>query len=104
MARTQRVEKLIKNFMQYHEEGYSIPEIAEIFDIDFSTVYKHLQEIAEKNGTTREALLAKQNSGGFSRTTFYKETVDVKELKAGFRKVDEDITNLIDTINDIIKE
>ena len=34
MARTQRVENLKKNFMQYHQAGYSIPEIAAEFNAE----------------------------------------------------------------------
>lgn len=57
MARSERICKLINEFMNYHNDGYSIPEIAEIFHVDFSTVYNNLQEIADNNGVTRESLL-----------------------------------------------
>jgi len=55
--RTQRVERLLQEFLQYHKEGFSIPEIASIFQVDLSTVYNYLQEIADSNGVTRDSLL-----------------------------------------------
>ena len=41
IQRTQRVENLIAGFMEYHNQGLSILEIAEIFEVEFSTVYKN---------------------------------------------------------------
>lgn len=101
-ATTQRVENFIKNFMQYHNNGYSVKEIADIFKIDFSTGYKKLQEIADANGVTRESLLEKKAYTGYSRLPFYKEKVDVEELMSEFDKVDEGLDNLISKIADIL--
>ena len=54
---SERVFIMKQNFMMWHEKGYTIPEIAEMHNLSFSCVYRHLQEIADENNTTREELL-----------------------------------------------
>ena len=103
MARTQRVEKLIKEFMQYHKNGYSILEIAKIFEVDFSTVYNHLQEIADANGVTRESLLERKSSTHESiHSIFLKEKIDAKNLLADFEMVEKDLSGVIAKIDKIL--
>lgn len=99
---TQRVEMLKKDFMKYHNNGYSIREIADVFQVDFSTVYNHLQEIADAYGVTRESLLAKPNIPHSSRLAFQKEKTDVGELKDGFTKIENDIDEVISVIDKIL--
>ena len=55
--RSERVKYLIDNFIKFYNEGMSIPEIAEKSAVTTRTVYAYLQEIAEKNGVSRESLL-----------------------------------------------
>ena len=102
MTRTERVENLVKNFMQYHNDGHSIIEIAKIFEVDLSTVYNHLQEIADANNVSRESLLERKSSKGFSRLPFYKEKVDAEKLKDDFKKVEEDLDKVIEEIDNIL--
>lgn len=99
---TQRVENLKKDFMKYHNDGYSIRDIADIFHVDFSTVYKHLQEIAETHGVTRESLLKKPNSSYSSRLSFQKDKTDVKELQNAFTKTVNDIDSVLTAIDKIL--
>ncbi|MBP3256227.1 MAG: helix-turn-helix domain-containing protein [Clostridia bacterium] len=47
---TQAVTNMINQFMVYHNQGYNIPEIAKKFEVTTTTIYSHLQEIADKNG------------------------------------------------------
>lgn len=104
MARTQRVENLIKDFMLYHKKGYSIPEIAEIFKVDFSTVYNHLQEIAENNGfKSRDELLERIKSTSSSHCSFRREKIDIKKLQNDFDKIESDINEIILEIDSILK-
>lgn len=102
MTTTQRVERLKKDFMKYHNNGYSIREIADVFQVDFSTVYNHLQEIADAHGVTRESLLAKPHIPHSSRLAFQKEKTDVRELKEGFTKIEKDIDEIISSIEKIL--
>ena len=96
---TQRVKALKENFMQYHNEGYTIPEIAKIFNVEYSTVYKKLEEIAKANGVTRESLL--QNAPYppqiTSKATYLKDKVDIEELQKSF-------TNLKNDLNEVINK
>lgn len=59
MAKHERTLQMMESFISLHNEGHDINEIAKMFNLAFSTVYKHLGEIAEKNGVTRESLLEK---------------------------------------------
>lgn len=99
---TQRVENLKKDFMKFHNKGYSIYEIAEVFQVDFSTVYRHLQEIADAHGVTRESLLERVSTPHTSRLSFQKDKTDVRELKDGFSNIERDIDEVISTIDKIL--
>lgn len=99
---TQRVEMLKKDFMKYHNNGYSIREIADVFQVDFSTVYNHLQEIADTHGVTRESLLERVSSPHTSRLSFQKDKTDVRELKDGFSNIEKDIDKVISVIDKIL--
>ena len=105
MARTQRVERLFKEFMQYHNAGYSIKDIAKVFEVDFSTVYNNLQEIADANGVTRESLLERGSSSHEKPHQFFsKEKVDVSNLQKEFKKAEEDLETLISSIDKILEK
>ena len=56
-AASERVKRMKKNFIRLHNEGKTIAEIAKEFQITNWTIYKHLQEIADENGVSRESLL-----------------------------------------------
>lgn len=102
-ARTQRVEKLIREFMQYHNDGYSILEIAKLFEVDFSTVYNYLEEIANANGVTRESLLERKSSQHESlHSVFAKEKIDATNLKKDFEMVEKDLGGVIAKIDQIL--
>lgn len=46
-----------QEFMSLHDAGLGIPAIAKKFDLSVTTVRKHLGDIAETNGVSRESLL-----------------------------------------------
>lgn len=103
MARTIRVERLLKEFMDYHNAGYTVLEIAKIFEVDFSTVYNYLGEIASANGVTRESLLERKSSQhGSLHSVFLKEKIDATNLKNDFVKVEEDLDGIIAKINQFL--
>lgn len=54
---SERVVQMKAHFMQLHEEGWSIPEIADKYNLSKGTVYRHLASIASQNGVTREVFL-----------------------------------------------
>ena len=96
--RTQRVENLIAGVIDYHNQGRSIPEIAEIFGVEFSTVYKNLQKIADANNVTRESLLKKPFSSYASRPSFSKDKVDIEKIRTDFDNVEKGIDEILFTI------
>ena len=55
--RSERVNYMISNFMDWHNVGMSIKEIAEKASVTTRTIYQRLQEIANLNGVSRESLL-----------------------------------------------
>lgn len=71
-----RTLKMMEDFMVLHNAGHSIPEIAKMTRVDFATIYRHLDEIAEKNGVTRESLLEvphpNYSKRGKSKMTIYR--------------------------------
>ncbi|MBQ3465078.1 helix-turn-helix domain-containing protein [Candidatus Saccharibacteria bacterium] len=52
----ERTLRMMENYMELHEQGYSVAEIAKKFNLSETTVYAKLEEIAKKNGVTRESL------------------------------------------------
>ena len=55
--RSERTRKMIKQFYGLRNSGYSIRQIAEMFNLDPATVYSYLGEIAEREGVDRNSLL-----------------------------------------------
>lgn len=68
---SERVIQMKQSFMELHRQGFSIPDIAKKFNIDNSTIYYHLQDIAEANGMAREDLLRVVKTN--SRTYLHRE-------------------------------
>ena len=70
MSTSERTFKLLEGFMSYHEQGYSIPEIANFFGLSTSTVYRNLGKIAKNAGVSRESLLEKPFEADHSGRNF----------------------------------
>ena len=101
---THRVNEMIEQFIIYHKMGYSIPEIAEKFQVSTTTIYSHLQEIAEKNGyydrkDLLERIHPKHNVSNVSRqgSTDFDE---VLELASKVRSRISEVSNNIKTIEE----
>jgi len=54
---TERVARMMKNFIAEWKSGKNIPEIALKYKVGTRTIYKRLQEIADQNGYQRKELL-----------------------------------------------
>lgn len=103
---SESVKTMKTRFMQLHQDGYSIPKIADESRLSSSTVYRYLQDIADENHVTREELLSVSHNG-YNRTAAQKESrvkLDISELEEGFAKVEEEINGLIEKIDDILEE
>lgn len=54
-----RVRLMKQNFMVHHKAGYTVRDIARMYELGESTVYDALDEIAAANNVSRESLLWK---------------------------------------------
>lgn len=87
---SERVKVMKENFIDLHNEGPSISEIAARFKLSGSTVYRYLDEIAKENGTSREDLLQKS----LYHTQAERLRREEKEAKASFEKVQKELAVL----------
>ena len=55
--RDERTLKMKEGYVELFNKGYTVKQIAETFGLSTWTVYHYLDEIAEKAGVPREALL-----------------------------------------------
>ena len=46
-----------QDFMELRSKGYSIPQMARLYQISFQTIYNHLDDIAIENSVSRDDLL-----------------------------------------------
>lgn len=101
---TQRVKAMKENFMKYHNEGYTIPEIAEIFNVVPKTIYRCLDDIAKANGVTRESLLQKAPYPPHitSKAAYQRDKVEIEELQKSFTNLEHDLTEVINQLETIL--
>ena len=102
---SERVFIMKQNFMMWHEKGYTIPEIAEMHNLSFSCVYRHLQEIADENNTTREELVKLVRTAKGDREwerESKKVIIDVDKMNVEFEKSIAVIDEIINRIDEII--
>ncbi len=58
MKRVENLQFVIDNFINWKKQGLSIGEISQKTGISKSTIYRHLDVIAESNNCTRDELLS----------------------------------------------
>ena len=107
MLTSQRTIQMKQSFMKCHNEGMTISEIAEKFNVSVYTIYNNLQEIADKNNVTRESLLLRVHKPHeISSNKNFKEQVEIEPevLLADFDEVSKRLNNIIETIDSIVKE
>lgn len=103
--RTERVKLFMENFMEKHRQGFSIKEISEMYGISDRMAYLLLEEIAEKNGVTREELLQKQVSSDrrpFVQNRTRVEKVNSEQLKESFYEAITAVEQLIMLIDEML--
>ena len=104
---SERVHVMKKNFMALHDAGYSIPDIAKRYNLNNSTVYRCLQEIADANNVSRESLLQIVRSKSTERILKEEEervAVDLKAMQACFKQAGETIEFIVTKIDKILEE
>lgn len=103
---SERAKLMKQNFMELHNRGLTILEIAEKYNLSDQTVYNALQTIADANGVTRESLLqiVKTPTDKAYAKEVEKVKVDVKKLEEDFEDAENQIKFLINKIQKTLKE
>lgn len=100
-----RVGQMMENFIRLHNEGKDISEIAEMFQLSSSTIYLKLQEIADKEGITREELLSRPHKKHVvTMQRKVAKSIDICEFKKGFEDLQKDIDEILVNIDEAIAE
>lgn len=87
---SERVHKMKEEFMSLHNNGKTIPEIATMFHLHYTTVYDHLEEIAKENGVDREDLLKVVQAP--------KTRKESKKIEGGLPKKNEDMADIVNQL------
>ena len=105
--RSERVNYMISNFMDWHNAGMSIKEIAEKASVTTRTIYQRLQEIADLNGVSRESLLEVVHKPHVLTATSKHAAVskiNADELIARYEAVIKSTNQLQENIKNIIRQ
>lgn len=101
---SERVLQMKENFWDLHLQGFSIPEIANMYGLSPSTVYSYLDKIAQEHEVSREELLQQVH-----KTPAYWERQEAsmkangEDIAKGFDSILESISGIQGTITDAIK-
>ena len=97
MARKEdeRTLKMKENFIELHDNGNSIAEIAKIYGLDKTTVYHCLQEIAEKSGSTHLT---------YERQFEPVAEVDLTSFNENFKSTLKSFDSVCESVNKTIEE
>ena len=95
---TQRVKNMKENFMTCHQDGLDIPQIAEKFEVNVTTIYKLLQEIADANGVERKELLKRVHRPHVCIVTRKHEHTDFDEVQNLIETLENKISVLLEKI------
>ena len=101
---SERVNQLIEHFMGHHNEGMSIPEIADKYHVSRKTVYGHLDEIARRNKVSRESLLQVPHKDHSSHSTTHKNIADPKKIRSDFEDILTASRDLAKQLDHILQE
>ena len=103
---SERSKQMRSSFMELHEQGFSIPEIAAKFNLAPETIYRNLQRIADENNVERASLLQRIRTP--SEKAYKEEAkrvkVNVEDLENDFVETKKSILTIINTIEKILEE
>ena len=108
MANFQQSERTLKikeNFIELHNQGLDIKEIAERFNLNLTTIYHSLNEIAEKAGVSRESLLQRPHGPhlGYKRRDYQAlATLNSDEYQAHIKSTLAEFDQTIATVDQYI--
>ena len=102
MQRTSKTHEMVEGFMLYHNKGYTIPEIADVFGVSDETIYRNLGEIAQNHNVSRESLLAQPKT--IVKNVIRSDEVDLNELVANFSSLEQEFADVIGKIEQLTRE
>ena len=103
--RTERVQEMMRHFIQHWKDGLSVSQIAEKYGLSDSTVYLRLAEIAESNGLTRDELLQQPRIVPIpSRDREKLDRVQFDQVKEELEKLIGLTTETLDELQQFLKE
>lgn len=101
----ERTFQMMKSFVQLHQQGHSIAEIAKMYNLSNSTVYKKLGEIAKKAGVERKSLLEKPVEADHSGRNYTPvQPIDPTEIRAKIETTLESLESLKKTISKMLDD
>ena len=101
---SERTIQLKKHFMELHEKGWSISQIAQEFDLSRRQVYNLLSEIAAENGVTRESLLDVPHKEHSTSSKTANSAINPDQIERDFDKMISTGKNIIEKITGILQE
>ena len=101
---SERVNQLIEHFMEDHNQGLSVSEIADKHKVSTRTVYSHLNEIAKRNNRTREYLLQVPHKEHSSHSTTHKNIEKKKKIRSDFEDILTASRDLAKQLDHILRE
>jgi predicted DNA-binding protein YlxM (UPF0122 family) len=97
--------ELKKNFMKHHEEGKTIKEIAELYNVSIRHIYTSLQDIADENNVSRESLLTNVHKKHKPlQNTKSAGQINPAEMKENFDGIINNAKIIIKKIDSILQE
>lgn len=107
--KSERVQKMTKNFMSLREQGMSIQKIADKFSLHYTTVYDELEAIAKANNTSRNELLYHPHSvhSPACKKTQHapvEELINIEETTSAFDKAITDIEIILKHVDQILEK
>lgn len=100
-----RTLKMMENYVECFNQGMTPKEIAEKFEVSYTTVKKNLGEIAEKAGVPRSELLTRHFIADHSGQNFsIVKPIDAEASNRACKEIRKGIDNLRTSLRNSIEE
>lgn len=97
---SERTRMMMSQFMSLHNQGYSISQIAEKFNLSKPTIYKYLEQIAQQEGVSRESLLQEiHTSPAYWLREEQRVKIDIDQLSKNFIIAETALNKIISQID-----
>lgn len=106
LSKSERTLRMKEAFISLHKQGLTLKQIAHRFDLDSSTVYAHLQEIADAAGVPRESLLQFPHSPHLTYERRFEpaEPIDIEAVHAHFVTISDELNQTLIAISQQISQ